>query len=240
MRKKGSMILVILGIVFLTAAVVLGISLCTMHTYVYTTTTSGFYSFSGHVYAASPVLRLKTGADPKMIQEIGDRRTVELHRAILAVAAVDPAVYRNQYAPLDRQVFPLDGQIYYYRENVFDGFFCLDIATETVRKCQFSEYSRYVYVPDEEKATVNHIGMHSFILGNSILAEGILEHYPAMETAVKRAGLPLYTAWTYWDNGRIFFATDQMVYEYLPGKDRLKKIARVGRSEIVGMVWDAR
>ncbi|MBR1771281.1 MAG: hypothetical protein IJ747_04565 [Lachnospiraceae bacterium] len=239
MRKKGSVILTVLGIVFLIAAIVLGISLCTIHTYVYTSTL-GFYASPGYVYAAGPILRLKTDADPQMIQEMGDRRAVELQRAILAVVAVDPAVYRNQYAPLDRQVFPLDGQIYYYRENVFDGFFCLDIATETVRKCQFSEYSKYVHVPDEEKATVNHIGMHSFILGNSILTEGILEHYPTMEAAVKRAGLPLYTSWTYWDNGRIFFVADHMVYEYLPGKDRVRKIARVGQSETVGMVWDAR
>ncbi len=239
MRKRGSMILVILGIVFLTAAVVLGISLCTMHTYVYTTS-SGMISTLGHVYAVSPLLRLKAGMDAQKIRELREDREADLRSAILAVSAVDPVVYRDPYSPLSSQVFPLDGQIYYYRENVFDGFYCLDIATEAVRKCPFSEYSQYVHVPDEEKATVNHIGMHNFIVSNSILAEGILEHYPAMEAKLQSAGITLFPPWTYWDNGRIFFAEDRTVYEYLPEKDRLKKIVQVGKAETVGTVRDAR
>ena len=237
MRKKR-IVLATATICFLVAVILFGIGLCTVNTYVYTSA-SGFISTTGHVYLISPLLRIRIGWDPGQEEGLQSSREDALHSAILSVAAVDPQAYRDKYAALEKQVFPIDGQIYYYRENVFDGFFCLDVATEKVRKCSFSEYSEYVHVADEERATIDHIGMHNFIIRNSILAEGLMEHYPAMAEQIESSGVSYFAPWTYWDNGRIFFSADSVVYEYLPGKDKLKKLVKIGEAETVRIVQGA-
>ena len=90
-------------------------------------------------------------------------------------------------------------------------------------------------MPDEEKATVNHIGMQNFVSGNSITAEGIMVSCPGYETCVREARVKYYAPWTFYEEqtGRIFFAASDSVYEYFPKKNVVKRIAGVGEDETV-------
>ena len=143
MGKKSRTVLAVaaVGICLLAVLIVAGCGLCKVNTVVYTTS-SGLLSGKGYRYFVTPLFQFKAGWSEEDRKDMQNRTSSSLQRAILAVSAVDPEVYRNPYTAPDRLVFAMDGQIYYYRENVFDGFFSLDVATQTITKHDFSEYSK--------------------------------------------------------------------------------------------------
>ena len=72
-----------------------------------------------------------------------------------------------------------------------------------------------------------NIGMHNFVVVNDITTEALINFYPELEKKIDSIDGMFYRE-TFYDNKRVFFEKNGIVYEYLYEKNKIKKISYFG------------
>jgi len=200
------------------------------------TTTSSFISSNYHFYDSNPILRIKIPAsslNEEKYKEIQEQQKKSLEEAYITVLQADSGAFTDEYTSYENTVFETELSIYYYRTEDVDHFYKLDKATGDITPCEFSGYNGFT--DTLANAKFDQVS-HNFTTFVSIRTEGLIDTYPGLKKAIESLDGEFYYAYMYYSDGRIFFDVRNTIYEYLPDKDKVSKVATVGAGETIEMI----
>lgn len=230
MKKLKKKILIAIGILVFLLMVGIGTSDVLIYT-----NTSGFISSSSRVYIANSKLKLKLPVIGDEIER-GEAHEAQLQEAFDIVLSADPEFFHGKYNSLREMVFPIDDVIYYYRNDTYDKFYSYNKSLDVITEHPVSEYSEYAREQNKGNDIPNW-GMHNYVVSTCIKAEGLLDYYGNLNSSLKSVDGIFYEWCIFYDKGRIFFEKNNTVYEYLPEKNKVSRIATVGEAESINEIY---
>ncbi|SCW58639.1 hypothetical protein SAMN02910456_02005 [Ruminococcaceae bacterium YRB3002] len=200
------------------------------------TTTSGFISTSYHCYDTNPLLKIKVRSihmdeDKYRLLRENDEKTAEY--ALNEVLAFDSDAFHGEYTSASRCVAVVGDYIYYYRTSDPDHVYKMNRSTGNTAACNLSGYDSFSSAEMRDSYTEVDNNYTTF---RSILTEGLIDTYPGLKKAIESLDGEFYYSYMYYTNGRIFFDVRNTIYEYLPDKDKVSKVATVGAGETIEMI----
>ena len=202
------------------------------------TGTSSFISSSYHFYDANPVFKVRvpfSSVNETVINENKAYNDKLLGEALKTAADNDSAVFSDELTSLDRLVYVLGDNIYYFRTDNTGSVYKLNIKNMSLSECPLSGYNGFTDSGLRERYTTVD---HNFTTFVSIRTEALIDTYPGLRSAIDSVDGIFYHTCLFYDNGRIFFEKKSTIYEYIPDTDKIVKIASVGSGETVEYVLD--
>ena len=202
------------------------------------TSTPSWLPSSGNYYVSNPVLKIKLplfSMNDDELEAISEERNRLLEQAYDRVLASDSQAFQGEFTSIENIAFELGAYTYYFRTPDVDNVYKFNKNTDEITAVPLSGYNGFSDGTSKERfGEVTH----NFTAFVSIRTEALTDYFPGLKQAIEDSGNNFYYSYTYYDNGRVFFETDNTIYEYLPDSDSTRKIASVGRDETVEMVMD--
>ncbi len=225
MKKKKTMLLIIIP-----AAVVLAIiglllwTITSRKSVNICTETSGSFIFSGsrYVYHVGPVSFIKIKLPENTLDDEMEDSLDRCKSAYATVCAADPLAYYSQYTDGDDLVFPYKDTIYYHRDGVKGKIYAYDTTTGQIREINTGHSANYAIGTD-------------LTMEESVAILGMLDAYPSLDRLFADKGKIVWSCFYDYVGDRLFFEISDYVYEYLPEKDKLKKVFDAKKTNVRGV-----
>ena len=223
-KKKNTVrtILIILGSIILATIAFFVLLIRSPKNVIVSTNTSGSFIFSGsfrNIYVtAIPSIHWTVSKDAADDDLAASQMLVD--DVYGEVCAADPLAYTNPYHAPSDTAFRYRNLVFYHREDSRDRVFEYNMDTKAIRELN-----------------VNHNSLigRDVTMGPDAGVVGMYNLYPELEQIATKKGKVVYEIFYDHVGDRIFLEINNTLYEYLPGKKRIRKVYRVGSTNIRGV-----
>lgn len=226
--KKFKKILSITLVVLLIIIGIVLVSFFKSNIYIRTTMPSGLIGSNNIVtYKTSRIFFMKYHVNDNDYEKITQERKEKAQDLLDKMVAIDPDTFTGKigYANYDPDdlFFEINNFIYYYKKTDFSHLYRYNNITKQIEKRDFSEYTK--------------INNDIFDNTSPLVTEVIFDLYPSLLSKIKSIGKMFYPCDLFYDQERIFFSLDDIIYEYNYQDDKFIRIANISQGYTIQDIY---
>ena len=191
----------------------------TSNIYIRVNTNGGFITSGKDLtYKINPKFKIKFKTKDNKYKTKKDNNDTELNQSLKEIKTIDNETFMGEYNNINDLIYKLNNYIFYYKENDYNHFYRYNTKTFEIEQLEFSKFAEYV--------GKDNIGMSNFAVSTDIKTEAILNLYPNITEKLNNNSY----GFVYYDNNKVFFEKNRIIYEYNIKNNNTKKIAKIKNS----------